>query len=82
MESMYLCGYINQKKQVMINQKMHELEIFKDLVRNDMNNGYLSFETAREMFINIILGLKKIKNSADNSKNVNESKSNKQINRD
>ncbi len=65
---------------------MHELEIFKALVRKDMKNEYLSFETACEMFINIILGLKKMKNSDDNSKNVNSknvsrSKSDEQINR-
>lgn len=40
---------------------MHELEIFKDLIRNDMKKEYLSFEIACEMFTNIINEVNKLK---------------------
>ena len=58
----------------MINQKMHELEIFKDLIRNDMKKEYLSFETACEMFTNIINEVNKLKNPANNNENISRLK--------
>lgn len=53
---------------------MHELEIFKDLIRNDMKKEYLSFETACEMFTNIINEVNKLKNPANNNENVSRLK--------
>ena len=53
---------------------MHELEIFKDLIRNDMKKEYLSFEIAREMFTNIINEVNKLKNPANNNENISRLK--------
>ena len=53
---------------------MHELEIFKDLIRNYMKKEYLSFETACEMFTNIINEVNKLKNPANNNENISRLK--------
>ncbi len=58
---------------------MHELEVFKDLIRSDMKNEYLSFEIACEMFTNIINGIKKLKTPADNNENISRLKIKRQI---